>query len=157
MKDQDKTKDQLINELDEMRQRVAELETMEGERKQVEEKLAESEQHFRSLTESTSDWVWETDIDGVYTYVGPRVKELLGYRPEEIIGKTPFDLMPPEEAKRVAAEFQAYLESQKPIIRLENTNLHKDGHLVVLETSGVPIFDGNGRLCGYRGIDRDCM
>ncbi len=125
------------------------------ERKQVEEKLRENEERFRALTEGTSDWIWEVDINGVYTYVSPRVKELLGYEPEEIVGKTPFDLMPPEEAKRVAAEFQAYVESQKPIIRLENKNLDKEGRLVILETNGMPVFDSNGQLCGYRGIDRD--
>jgi len=125
------------------------------ERKRAEEALRESKERFRALTESTSDWVWEVDVDGVYTYASPKVKDLLGYEPEEVIGKTPFDLMPPEEAKRVAEEFRAIVESQRSFARLENTNLHQDGRLVVLETSGVPFFDADGRLCGYRGIDRD--
>jgi PAS domain S-box-containing protein len=125
------------------------------DRKRAEEALRESEERFRALTESTSDWVWEVDVDGVYTYTSPKVKDLLGYEPEEVIGKTPFDLMPPEEAKRVAEEFQAIVESQRSFARLENTNRHKDGRLVVLESSGVPFFDADGRLCGYRGIDRD--
>jgi PAS domain S-box-containing protein len=125
------------------------------DRKRAEEALRESEERFRALTESTSDWVWEVDVDGVYTYASPKVKDLLGYEPEEVIGKTPFDLMPPEEAKHVAEEFQAIVESQRSFARLENTNRHKDGRLVVLESSGVPFFDADGRLCGYRGIDRD--
>ena len=125
------------------------------ERKRAEEALRESKERFRALTESTSDWVWEVDVDGVYTYASPKVKDLLGYEPEEVIGKTPFDLMPPEEAKRVAEEFRAIVESQRSFARLENTNLHQDGRLVVLESSGVPFFDGDGRLCGYRGIDRE--
>ncbi|MBL7120108.1 MAG: MEKHLA domain-containing protein [Dehalococcoidia bacterium] len=125
------------------------------ERKRAERAVRESEERFRGLTESTSDWVWEVDVDGVYTYASPKVKDLLGYQPEEVIGKSPFDLMPPEEAKRIAEEFQAIMESHTPFARLENTNLDKDGRLVVLETSGVPFFDADGRLCGYRGIDRD--
>ena len=124
-------------------------------RRWVEEALHASEERFRTLTESTSDWVWEVDVDGVYTYASPKVKDLLGYEPEEVIGKTPFDLMPPEEAKRIAKEFRAIADSQRPFARLENTNLHKDGRLVVLDTSGEPFFDADGRLRGYRGIDRD--
>ena len=120
-----------------------------------EETLRESEEKYQALIESTSDWGWQVDADGVYTYASPKVKELLGYEPEEVIGKTPFDLMPPEEAKRVSEEFRAIVESQRPFAGLENTNLHKDGRLVVLETSGVPFLDTAGRFCGYRGIDRD--
>ena len=123
--------------------------------KEAEGALRESEERFRALTESTSDWIWELDENAVYTYASPKVKDLLGYEPDEIIGKTPFDLMPPEEAKRVAAEFDAILEARKPFDRLENANLHKDGRRVVLETSGVPFFDANGNLRGYHGIDRD--
>ena len=125
------------------------------ERKRAEEALRETEARLRVLVERTSDWVWEVNLDGVYTYASPKVKDLLGYEPEEVIGRTPFDLMPPEEAKRIAEEFRAIVESQRPFARLENPNRHKDGRLVVLETSGVPFFDADGRLCGYRGIDRD--
>jgi PAS domain S-box-containing protein len=125
------------------------------ERKQAEEALKDSEEKFRSLVESTSDWIWEINRDGVYTYASPKIKELLGYEPEEVIGKTPFDFMPAEEAKRVANKFKDTIKNNKPIEKLENINLHKDGHLVILETSGVPVFDGNGQLRGYRGVDRD--
>ncbi|MCK4963761.1 MAG: PAS domain S-box protein, partial [Dehalococcoidia bacterium] len=125
------------------------------ERKRVEERLQESEERFRALTESTSDWIWEVDLDSVYTYASPKVKDLLGYKPKEILGKTPFDLMPAAEAKRVEEAFRASVESRRPFVELENINMHKDGRLVVLETSGVPIFSDDGRLCGYRGIDRD--
>ena len=125
------------------------------ERKQTERKLHESEERFRSLVETTSDWIWEVDANSVYTYTSPKIKDILGYEPEEIIGKTPFDFMPSDEAERVSKLFQAAIESQKPLTWLENTNLHKDGRLIVLETSGVPIFNENGDFLGYRGIDRD--
>lgn len=125
------------------------------EHKKAERTLQESEERFRALTESTGDWIWEVDADCEYTYISPKVKDLLGYEPEEVIGKTPFNLMPPEEAKRVADEFRAIVDSGSPFERLENTNLHKDGRLVVLETNGVPFFDSEGQLLGYRGIDRD--
>ena len=115
----------------------------------------ESLERFRALTESTSDCIWEVNENATYTYASPRVKELLGYEPEEVIGKTPFDLMPPDEAERVSEEFGRIAKERIPFSRLENTNLHKDGHCVVLETSGVPILDACGNFMGYRGIDRD--
>ncbi len=126
-----------------------------SDRKRAEEALRENEERFRSLINSTPDWVWEVDVHGVYTYVSPRVKDLLGYEAEEVIGRKPFDLMPDEEAKRVAAVFATMAQSCSAIECVENVNLHKDGRRVVLETSATPIFDSNGSLCGYRGIDRD--
>lgn len=122
---------------------------------QANEALTASEERFRSLVETSSDWVWEVDANGVYTYASPKVRDLLGYEPEEIVGKAPFDLMPPEEQERVAAEFGAIVEAGEPVDRLVNTNVHRDGHPVVLETSGVPVFDDRGQVRGYRGIDRD--
>ncbi len=125
------------------------------ERKQAEEELRQSEARFRALVETTSDWIWEVDANGVYTYVSPKVREVLGYAPEEVLGKTPFDLMSPEEARRVAGEFAKNAKTRKPFFGLENLNLHKDGRKVLLETSGVPVLDSGGEFCGYRGIDRD--
>lgn len=125
------------------------------ERKQAEQALREGEERFRSLVESTSDWIWEVDQNAVYTYVSPKVKEMLGYEPSDIVGKRPFDLMPADEAKRVAGLFKDIAASMESFTGLENTNIHKDGQDVVLETSGVPIFGEDGSFLGYRGIDRD--
>jgi PAS domain S-box-containing protein len=107
-------------------------------------RLVESEKRFRALVESSSDWVWEVNARGIYTYCSPRIRELLGYTPEEVIGKTPFDLMPPDEAARVRALFNELVASRQACCGLENTNLHKNGRLVTLETNAVPIFDFTG-------------
>ena len=114
-----------------------------------------NEERFRSLVEATSDWIWEIDAQGVYTYASPKVRDLLGYEPEEVVGKTPFDFMPPDEAERVRSEFSTYWEERRPLVGLLNVNLHRDGHQVTLETSAVPVFDEQRVFLGYRGIDRD--
>ena len=119
------------------------------------EGLRESEEKYRSLVETTSDWIWEVDNDGVYTYTNSKIKDILGYEPGEIIGKTPFDFMVPDEQERLAEWFGDILAARKSFEGLENTNIHKDGRHVLLETSGVPIFDTEGNLSGYRGIDRN--
>lgn len=124
-------------------------------RQQIDKALQDAKEKFQSLVESSSDWIWEVDVNGIYSYASPKVKDLLGYEPNEIIGKTPFDLMPPEEKLRVGRIFEEAIREKKPLSGIENNNLHKDGHLVVLETNGVPVFDKAGALCGYRGVDRD--
>ena len=122
---------------------------------QTQDALEASNERFRNLVEATSDWVWEVDENGVYTYVSPKIRDLLGYEPKEIIGRTPFDLMPPAEAARVKEAFGRLAAQRQPFALMVNTNRHKDGRAVVLETSGIPVFDGTGHFRGYRGIDRD--
>lgn len=126
-----------------------------SDRKMAEEARKESEERFRNLVETTSDWIWQVDENAVYTYVSPQVRDILGYEIEEVLGKTPFDLMPPEEAQRVAEIFSHIVGLRQPFTNLENTNFHKNLHPVVLDTSGVPVFDKAGNFRGYRGIDRD--
>lgn len=110
------------------------------DRKQTEQALRESEERFRNLIETSSDWVWEVDHNGVYTYASPKSREIFGLEPAEILGKTPFDLMPEDEAQRVAEVFGPIAAAREPLRNLENTNRHRDGSLVVLETSGTPFF-----------------
>ncbi|MFX1457318.1 MAG: PAS domain S-box protein [Promethearchaeota archaeon] len=124
-------------------------------RKNAEIKLRESEEKFRSLVETTSDWIWEVDNKGVYTYSNPKVRDMLGYEVEEVIGKTAFDLMPSEEAELILELFQKAVEKKESIVGLRNNVIHKKGFHITLETSGVPFFDKDGTLLGYRGIDRD--
>ncbi|MCL5104038.1 MAG: PAS domain S-box protein [Armatimonadetes bacterium] len=125
------------------------------DRSRIQEALLESEEEYRNLVEQIFDWVWEVDENSVYTYASPRIRELLGYEPEEVCGRSPFDFMPPQDAERVAAMFKPIAEKREPFTLLENTLVRKDGRLVVVETSGMPIFDAAGTFRGYRGIDRD--
>ena len=122
---------------------------------QTELALQKSEQRFRALVETTSDWVWEIDEHGVFTYSSPKIFDILGYEPEEVLGKTPFDLMSPEEARRIGDLFGPIAAARQSFSRIESIYLHKDGRRIALECGGVPMFDGAGRFRGYRGMDRD--
>ncbi len=117
--------------------------------------LRQSEERLRHIVESSNDWIWEVDAQGAYTYSSSHIEDLLGYKPEEILGKTPFDFMSTEEATRVAFLFLSLIEKRERFFQLENVNKHKDGHDVILETNGVPFFDEKGEFKGYRGMDRD--
>jgi len=125
------------------------------ERKLAEEALRESQKRFQALTETTSDFVWEIDTNGVYTYCSPQIHDLWGYKPEDIIGRSPFDLVMPEEREQAIRMFRTISESSSPFKGLESRSRDNTGRIVVLETSGVPFFDSEGRVHGYRGISRD--
>lgn len=112
-------------------------------------------QHLLDLLNHNSDWIWEVDAAGRYTWSSEVVTDMLGFTPEEVVGTTPFDYMPPGEAERVAGAFLAIVEQQIPFSGLVNRNQRADGQIVVLETSGIPLFDEQGNLRGYRGMDRN--
>jgi len=119
------------------------------------EKLFISEQRFKDVAFSSSDWVWEIDASGTYTYAAGNVEEIIGYTPEQMIGKSPFDLMPVEEKPVMEKIFQDILKNKSEIRNLENWNINKNGEPVCLLTNGVPVIDDNGKLTGFRGIDKD--
>lgn len=139
----------------EIAQKNMDLETQIEKRHEIETRLRESEARFRSLVESINDWFWEVDTNGIYTYVGPQIKTLLGYEPEEVVGKSAFDFMPQQESERIRKTFQDLTADCSPIVLLENTLVHKKGHQVVVQSSGLPICNAHGELVGYRGTDRD--
>ncbi|MCF8356787.1 MAG: PAS domain S-box protein [Melioribacteraceae bacterium] len=118
--------------------------------------LIYSENRFKQVAENANEWIWEVDQEGVYTYASPVVQSLLGYSADEIVGKMHFyDFFIPnkkEELKKAAMEIFARRESFR---NFENPNIHKDGHLLILETSGCPIFSNDGNFIGYRGVDAD--
>lgn len=110
---------------------------------------------LRAMLDTNSDWIWEVDAQGRYTFASAHVETLLGYRPEQVLGRTPFDLMPPDEAARIGSIFAEIAARKAPFSGLLNRNRHADGRIVVLETSGVPLLAEDGALLGYRGVDRD--
>jgi PAS domain S-box-containing protein len=125
------------------------------ERTRAEEAQRSSELKYRTLVETISDFVWETDSSTAFTYASPKILDILGFTPEQILGKRYCDLVPPDEMDRVAYEFDRCRLTGRPLNLLENASTHKDGHRVFWETSAIPIFSESGEFCGCRGISRD--
>jgi len=124
-------------------------------RKEVEKSLKKSKERFRDVALSSADWMWEVDKDGKYTFTSGKVKNIFGYESSELLGKTPFDFMPEDEAKRVGEIFKEIASEKKPIVDLENWNLTKEGEKICLLTNGIPMLGENSELIGYRGVDKD--
>ncbi len=126
-----------------------------SDREKTERALQASETKFRSLVEQINDWVWEMDARSCFIYASPRAREILGYSPEDLIGKQFADFMTANEAIRFATIRSHVMQQRQPFEQVETTCLHQAGHAVVLEISGAPIFTPEGTLQGYRGIARD--
>jgi PAS domain S-box-containing protein len=126
------------------------------ERFKAEEALKESEHRFKQIAEIAGEWIWEVDRNGLYTYISKMGEVILGYSADEIVGKMHFyDFFIPEKREEMKAAALAAFKARENIMNFENENLHRDGHVVILETTGVPMIDEKGNLSGYRGVDTD--
>jgi PAS domain S-box-containing protein len=114
--------------------------------------LQESRKRFRALVESTNDWIWEVDAAGNFTYVSPRITELLGYQPDALLGNRLSEFIYFEDEQQ---SLDILLKRSEDIVGLENVAHHRDGHPLVFETNGVPILGEQGEMLGYRAISRD--
>jgi len=142
-------RDQAIEEL---RRRLSEE---NAARKSAEEDLDKQQIRFNDLAERSSDWSWELDENGVYTWSSARVKDMLGLLPEDVVGRSPMDLMTKESAEHISNILAKTMAARVPITALEKQAKHQDGRTVYLEMNGMPHFSRDGKFLGYRGIDRD--
>ena len=153
------SKEELASQVDqrtaELRKANVRLRNEVTQHQQTETALRESQARFQDVALSSGDWIWETDEQWTYTLAAGKVKEILGYEGEDIVGKTCFGLMPQEERDRVRALLADCARKQEAITDLENWNVTRDNRRVCIMTNGVPVLDEIGRLVGYRGVAKD--
>ena len=121
----------------------------------AEKTMKTSEERFRAIVDTMADWIWEVDETIKYSYCSERVEKVLGYRAQEVVGKSPYDFMMPESAAKAKETFSTLASRKEPIRNYEIWSRHKTGTPVCILTNGVPILDEAGRYKGYRGVDRD--
>lgn len=122
--------------------------------KKANEALRRSEERFRDFSESSSDWFWEMDKNLRFSYFSHRFAEISGIKNEDLIGKTRWesglDLENPMILQNIAN-----LEAHRPFRDFEHSRTLKNGDVVHMSTSGIPIFDEDGNFKGYRGTGKD--
>jgi PAS domain S-box-containing protein len=124
--------------------------------RRTEEELRSGNDLFNQIAEQCNIMLWEVDAQGLYTYVSKGVETVLGYRPEEVVGKLHFYDLHPEEGRTQFKEAAfAVFDRREPFINLENAALSKAGNRVLLLTQGIPRLRPDGSLIGYRGSDSD--
>lgn len=117
--------------------------------------LKESEARFRQIADLAGEWIWEQDAEGRYLYSSSAVSEILGYQPEEILGKYYYELFTAEDRQRIAPSARQIIARKHGFRNLINRYQHKDGHEVFTESSGAPILDHQGKVSKWRGVDHD--
>jgi len=116
--------------------------------------LAVSEQRFQDVADAAGEYIWETDAGGRFTFVSERVASVLGYAPRDLIGRAPMELAPDEDAALVRAHFADH-GPDAAFTGIEHRSYTRDGSLVWLSVSGVPVRDERGRFVGHRGAAHD--
>ncbi|MEQ1635299.1 MAG: PAS domain S-box protein [Methylococcales bacterium] len=120
-------------------------------RKAVESALTESEERFRQMAEMAGEWLWEQTPEGYYSYSSNAVQQILGFSPEKVIGKHYTEFLTIQDKTTQ----QNYTANQHPFYALINHYQHKEGQTILTESTGLPIFNAQGQLLKWRGVDRD--
>ncbi|WP_193187325.1 PAS domain-containing sensor histidine kinase [Nisaea sediminum] len=123
--------------------------------KRAELKLFESEKRFRDFAESSSDWLWETDVDGRFTFFAHGSGNYSGHVPETNLGKTRFEATIEDLTSEKWRAHIADLEARRPFTGFRYLLRGDDGHDVAVAINGVPIFNDDGEFLGYRGTGSD--
>ena len=125
------------------------------ERTAMEHALRASETRFRDFAAAASEFVWENDLEGRFTFVSSRVQSVWGYTEHELIGRSPAEFAPPGEAARVREWLAHHQKPDGSFQDLEQRIVAKDGEVRWLLVNAVGLFDETGRRIGQRGAGRD--
>ncbi len=136
-------------------QRIGGIANNITERKQFETALLKSEERYRNMAEANAGIVWEMDANLTVTHYSGRVYDILGYAPEEIIGRNPLFLIDPEDRERIRVIMTRMVQTQEPVKDIECWCRHSDGRRVRILTNGIAFFALDGSLLGFRGTQID--
>jgi len=116
------------------------------QRVQMEKDLSQSEKRFRDLVSTLNEGVWETDENLITTFVNPKMAEMLGYTPQEMLKRSANDFIPPENFELM----QNYHQRRKQGIReqYESQFLRKDGGYLYVQLGVTPLMDAQGNFKG---------
>ncbi|MBA3430910.1 MAG: PAS domain S-box protein, partial [Actinobacteria bacterium] len=123
-------------------------------RRKAESLIASSERKFRNIVEATGEWIWSADANWRLTYSNPTVEDILGYTPDELLGRSSFELLHEEEretAVRLLPSEEMSPEGSGHVLRWR----HKDGSLRYLENHVSRLMDERGSFVGWTGVNRD--
>ena len=125
------------------------------DRKLTERALRDNEERFRSIVETTSEWIWAIDREARIVYSSPTIERILGYRPEEVIGHSLQSLVHEDDLARADKILSTSLTERRGWAAFVMRRRHKDNTYRLLESHGVPVLDTTGEIVGFRGSDRD--
>lgn len=115
-----------------------------AERRRAEEALASSEKRFRALIEHSDDGVSVLDVHGSVRYTGPAIGRILGYTPEEFMGRNTLELLHPDEREANQEMLQRLLQEPGHLLSAQVRFRHKDGSWRWLDGTGINLLHEPG-------------
>jgi two-component system cell cycle sensor histidine kinase/response regulator CckA len=156
MRDERKTKRQLIKELEELRRRISKLEKEGGGRKRAEEALRQSEERFKTAAKLATDLIYEWDPETAKMNWYGDIDEMLGYAPDEF----PRDLermneyIHPDDRERVLKSVENHIKTGEPFVE-EYRLRKKNQDYLVISSRGIAIEDKDRMLRRWIGVNTD--
>jgi PAS domain S-box-containing protein len=119
------------------------------------QRVLESEERFRSLSENAPDIIYTLDANCAFTYINPVWERILGHRPDEVMGRYFVDFVRKEDSREYIQLFEQIRDGKLILRDRVGTILQKDGSEKVFNISGAPNLDLNGNVTGIVGIFKD--
>ena len=142
----------------EVRKRTAELEKEILRHKQTESELILSRERLNDTLMSSSDWLWETDADNRYVYLSETFYDVVGLKPEEVLGRTRDEVIGKLLLSTNRNQWEEISQLQKERRGFRNLCYEiktPADETLIIEVSAKPFFDSEGNLRGYRGTGAD--
>jgi PAS domain S-box-containing protein len=155
MKDEDKTKEQLIDELRELRRQVAAVGAVKYTPDSGDQLLEMNEAVFRHFVENANDIVYSLATEGTFTYVSPTWTELLGHDVNEVVGHSFESFVYPEDIPVCHAFMMKTIVTGEKQAGVEYRVRNKNGEWRWHTTNAAPVRDADGNIITYMGIARD--
>ncbi|MBN1220102.1 MAG: PAS domain S-box protein [Anaerolineae bacterium] len=122
---------------------------------QIQQHLRESEELYRLITENTSNLICLHHPDTRYSYVSPSIESMLGYKPEELLGLSPYDFFHPEDVEWILKPSHQKVKADKQEDAVEFRYRAKDGRYHWLESTIKPVLNPNGTVIHLVSVSQD--
>jgi PAS domain S-box-containing protein len=122
-------------------------------RREAEVALRKTEEQYREIVEATTDGIVKVDAQGRIVFVNGRFAEMLGYAPQEMLGMSAFDLIPPEARSVAERSFQRRRHGGADAA--DTTVRHRNGTHIAVHVAGSPLVGSKGEYVGSLGVVRD--